>query len=114
VGDDKRLGVCFDTCHAFASGYDLRTEDSVRKTMDEFEQIIGRQNLFLFHLNDSKGALGGSKDRHEHIGKGAIGLKGMKALFALTDFKDVPAILETPIESEGDERRNLKAAKGLL
>ena len=73
IGDPSRTGVCFDTCHAFAAGYDLRTEADVRSTMSEFDKIVGNDRLYLIHLNDSKGELGGARDRHEDIGKGKIG-----------------------------------------
>ncbi len=114
IGDTSGTGVCFDTCHAFASGYDLRTEAAVKSTMDEFDRVVGKDNLYLIHLNDSKGELGGARDRHENIGKGKIGMKGLGALLRLEYLANVPVILETPVEKEGDDKRNLRVAKSLL
>ena len=111
---EKRMGVCFDTCHAFASGYDLRSEVAMKKTMEEFDVIIGRDFLKLIHLNDSKGDLGSAKDRHENIGEGKIGLEGFRALLGLKSFSQIPVILETPIEKVGDDRKNLDLTKSLL
>ncbi len=90
------LAVCYDTCHAFAAGYDIRTPQSYAKTMDEFQKTLGLDRLLLFHLNDSKTELGSRRDRHEHIGKGEIGLAGFKAIINDTRFAEVPKILETP------------------
>jgi len=114
IGDKGRLGVCFDTCHAFASGYDLRTDAAVDKTLDEFDDAIGLENLLLIHLNDSKGGLGDASDRHEDIGKGKIGKKGLGALLGNKRILQAPVVLETPIKKEGDDRRNLKTAKSLM
>jgi len=114
IGVPERTGVCFDTCHAFASGYDLRSPKTVKQIAVEFDKIIGIENLKLIHLNDSKGELGGSRDRHENIGEGRIGANGLKAVLLLDEFSQVPVILETPIEHEGDDKRNLAAAKSLM
>lgn len=76
VADKSRVGVCFDTCHAFAAGYDLRTPAAVKATLDEFDRVVGLQYLRAVHLNDSKGELGCGKDRHENIGKGQVCLRG--------------------------------------
>ncbi|MHB8568146.1 MAG: deoxyribonuclease IV [Nitrososphaerales archaeon] len=114
IGDSDRTGVCFDTCHAFASGYDLRNEKTVEKTMEEFDRTVGNDKLKLIHLNDSKGDLGGAKDRHENIGQGKIGLEGFKALISLKDYSSVPLVLETPVENEGDDKLNLSVVKSLI
>jgi deoxyribonuclease IV len=78
--DHPEVGICFDTAHAFASGYDLRTEKDVDATFTKFDTIVGLKRLKMSHCNDSKIELGGRKDRHEHLGKGFIGLKGFKAI----------------------------------
>lgn len=96
----ERLGICFDTCHAFAAGHDLRTETAYEKTINNFDRIIGLERLRCFHLNDSKKELGGRVDRHEHIGAGNIGLPGFKLLLNDQRFRDHPMILETPKEKD--------------
>jgi deoxyribonuclease IV len=107
----NKIGVCFDTCHAFASGYDLRTKTAVKKTLKEFDDIIGLEKLKLFHCNDSKFGLGEHKDRHEHLGKGKIGLAGFEALVKESRLKNVNFILETPKDTSQDDPRNLKILK---
>ena len=77
----KKIGVCFDTCHSFGAGYDFRTEKNYEALIDDFDSIIGLDNLYAIHINDSSGDLGAKLDRHEHIGKGKIGLKGFKLVF---------------------------------
>ena len=114
IDDRKRIGVCFDTCHAFASGYDLRKYDSVASTIKQFDREIGLHYLRLIHLNDSKGKLGDGKDRHENIGLGQIGMEGMKAILSSRELQDVPLILETPVEKKGDDRRNIETVKKLI
>lgn len=94
------FAVCFDTCHAFAAGYDLSTGEAYTATMAEFERLIGLQQLGLFHLNDSKKPCGARVDRHQHVGQGAIGAAGFRALMQDARFFHVPKIIETP---GGDE-----------
>ncbi len=101
------IGVCFDTCHAFTSGYDLRDKSAVKKTLDDFDKHIGLERLKLIHCNDSKFGLSEHKDRHEHLGKGKIGLKGFEALVKEPRLKHVNFILETPKDDKGDDPRNL-------
>ena len=110
----NRVGVCLDTCHAFAAGYDLSTVDSVRAAVKKFEVEIGLDKLFLIHLNDSKGKLGDGLDRHEHIGKGHIGLKGMSAILHEKELSHIPVVLETPLEEEGDDKRDIQTVKKLI
>lgn len=98
-----QLGICFDTAHAFASGYDLRNEAAVKKTFTSFNKILGLKRLKLIHANDSKVELNAKKDRHEHIGQGQIGLAGFQAIVALAQKQDIDLILETP-DLEGRER----------
>jgi deoxyribonuclease IV len=109
----ERFGVCFDTCHAFAYGYDIRTERGVLETFKKFDDTVGFENLKILHLNDSKGELGSNLDRHEHIGLGKIGEEGMKSVIRLANKKNIPIILETPIDSTRDDYTNLKMVKGL-
>ncbi len=102
-----KIGVCFDTCHAFASGYDLRTKQSVKKTLDLFEKVVGLDRLKLIHLNDSKHGFNSHKDRHEHLGSGKIGLQGFEALVKDKRLKNINMVLETPKDEAGDDPRNL-------
>lgn len=96
VEDKSRVGVCIDTCHAFAAGYDLATPEGYRSMCDEFGATIGWEYLKGVHLNDSKKELGSRVDRHENIGKGKIGLEGFKLIMRDDRFDDIPMILETP------------------
>lgn len=96
VNDKNRIGVCFDTCHALASGYDMRTEKAYSETLKKFNDIIGLDKIALFHINDSKKDLGTRVDRHEHIGYGFLGKKPFHFLMNDIRFKDIPMILETP------------------
>ncbi len=112
----ERVGVCFDTCHAFAAGYDIRTEKRYEKTFNDFDEIIGLENLCLFHLNDSKKGLGSRIDRHEHIGKGYIGKEGFKLLVNDERFEEIAGILETAPLSLGENsyKMNLEILRSLL
>jgi len=103
------IGICFDTAHAFESGYDLRDKKSVKKTFDEFNRFLGIKNLKLIHANDSKTGLGSRVDRHENIGQGKIGLKGFKAILSDQRLKNVNLITETP-DKELD-RKNIDILK---
>ncbi|GAH49326.1 unnamed protein product, partial [marine sediment metagenome] len=96
VNKKKRIGVCFDTCHVFSSGYEIRNRKDYEKTFEEFEKIIGIKRLKVFHLNDSKGDLGSRIDRHQHIGKGYLGLKPFKFILNDKRFQNIPMIIETP------------------
>lgn len=96
IDDRSRVAVCLDTCHVFAAGYDIRTEQGYQETMDAFDDIIGLEKLLLFHLNDSKGDFGSRVDRHEHIGKGQIGESAFRMLMADPRFAAVPKVIETP------------------
>ena len=96
VQDKSRMGVCIDTCHLFTSGYDIRDEDSYKKTFEEFEKVVGFKYLKGMHLNDSKPELGSRVDRHESIGKGKIGLKAFELIMNDERMDDMPLILETP------------------
>ena len=107
-----RIGVCFDTCHVFAAGYDIRTAKSYQATFNKFDKIIGLENLKAFHLNDAKSSLGSRVDRHEHIGKGKIGLEAFRLLVNNERFQHIPMIIETP-QSEEMHPMNLKVLRGL-
>ena len=111
--DSKRVGVCLDTCHLFASGYELRTPDGLDGTLDDFNRRIGLEKLKLVHLNDSKGDLGSGLDRHEHIGLGAIGKTGFKTILGCEKIRALPFILETPIDSRRDDLGNMLVARDL-
>ena len=95
----EKLGVCLDTCHVFDGGYDIK--DNLEEVLEEFDKIIGIDRLKAIHMNDSKNYLGCHKDRHEKIGKGAIGLEGMVKIINHKDLKDLPFFLETPNDIEG-------------
>jgi len=96
VDDAERMAVCVDTCHVFAAGYDIATERGYEKTFEDFDAVIGLGRLAAFHVNDSKREFGSRVDRHEHIGKGAIGKTGFRLLMNDDRFRTVPKILETP------------------
>ncbi|MGE3063142.1 MAG: deoxyribonuclease IV [bacterium] len=104
VKSNKRLFVCYDTCHTFAAGYDIRTKSSYEETMNAFDRIIGIKRLKLFHLNDSKNEFNTRKDRHEFIGKGFIGQDAFAYLMNDKRFKDIPMILEVPGNYEDFEK----------
>ena len=113
--DKKRISVCFDTQHAFAAGYDLRTEESYEKVFKEFDKIVGTRWLKAFHLNDSKKELGSRVDRHDHIGKGQIGLTAFRCLMNDPRFKDLPMSLETPKGPDlREDIENLAVLRGLI
>lgn len=115
VAEPERVAVCFDTCHAFAAGYDLRTPETYAATMAEFDRVIGLELLKCFHFNDSKGTLGNRKDRHEHIGKGGIGLSGFAHILNDPRFVHVPMILETPKSDDMHEDvENLAVLRSLI
>ncbi|VAW32199.1 Endonuclease IV [hydrothermal vent metagenome] len=105
VGDKERLGVCFDTCHVFAAGYDIRTLETYAQTMAAFDQTIGLDRIKCFHFNDSKHELGSRKDRHEHIGEGFIGSAGFANFVNDPRWANHAAHLETPKTKE-DEAGN--------
>ena len=109
----KKFGVCFDTCHAFVSGYDLRTEKSVKDTFAKFDDMVGLENLKILHLNDAKGEIGCNLDRHYHVGLGNIGEKGLSEVIKTANKKKIPIILETPIDNIRDDFENIRKVKEL-
>jgi deoxyribonuclease-4 len=113
--DGERLGVCLDTCHVFAAGYELRTPDGYVATMGEFDRVVGLEWLQAIHLNDSKGDLGSHKDRHDHIGKGYIGLAGFRHILNDARLAGLPALLETPKSDDlHEDRENLDVLRALV
>jgi deoxyribonuclease-4 len=112
LGDPHRLGICLDTCHCFAAGYDLRTMEAVEGTLRRFNRVARLGLLKLVHLNDSKAPLGSKIDRHEHIGLGMIGEEGFRSILR-SPLSTRPLILETPFSSMGDDRMNLLKVKKL-
>lgn len=111
---DRIAGICVDTCHAFSSGYDLTSGEGIEKLIGEIEKYIGLDKLKLIHLNDSKKPLGSGVDRHEHIGKGFIGIPGFRNLLSDERITNIPIILETPKKTEDDDRINLDTVFGIL
>ena len=113
--EGERLGVCLDTCHVFAAGYELRTPAGYAATMETFDQVIGLERLKVMHLNDSKGDLGSRKDRHEHIGKGHIGLEGFRHVLNDPRLAGLPGLLETPKSDDlHEDRQNLAVLRSLV
>ena len=104
-----RVGVCLDTCHVFAAGYDIRGGKGFEEVLRDFDRIVGLDRLALFHLNDSKGELGSRKDRHEHIGRGRIGEETFRRIVRARRFKGIPKIIETPggVSGGPGDQRNL-------
>ncbi len=113
VDNDPRLGLCFDTCHAFAAGYDLRKPAGLNVYLDELDASMGIDRMKLVHANDSKGELGSHLDRHEHIGEGKIGLAGFRHVINHPAFAKLAFIIETPRKGPEDEERNLATLRNL-
>jgi deoxyribonuclease IV len=123
MNDHRRVGVCLDTCHLLASGYDIATPEGYANTFKQFGRLIGFDRLQAFHLNDSKKPLGSRVDRHEHIGRGCIGLEAFRRLVNDRRFRGLPMLLETPKaegKAKGDiavdplDEANLNALRGLI
>ena len=106
-----RFGVCFDTCHAFAVGYDIRTIKQAKSVLKKFEELVGADNIKLLHLNDSRGPLGCNEDRHEHIGLGEIGEEGLAHFVTFAKTQKIPIILETPIDERRDDKENIRKVR---
>ena len=115
VAEGDRLGVCLDTCHVFAAGYDIATRDGYEKTWAEFDEVIGLERLKAIHLNDAKKDLGSRVDRHEHIGRGALGLEPFRMLLNDPRLREVPMILETPKGPDyAEDVENLATLRSLV
>lgn len=110
-----RFGICFDTCHTFAAGYDISSPDGYAGVMEQFDRILGIERLLCFHLNDTKKGLGSRVDRHEHIGKGVLGIEPFRCIMNDPRFANIPKIIETP-KSDNDEmdRENLAILRELV
>lgn len=106
VEDKDRVGVCIDTCHAFAAGYDLRTPETFTATIDKFNSIVGSSYLKAFHLNDSKAPFDSHRDLHANIGTGFLGLRAFHSVVNHADFQDMPMVLETPIDRKGADGKS--------
>jgi deoxyribonuclease-4 len=114
VREPERLRVCLDTAHLFAAGYEIGSESGVRKTFHEFDRVIGRNRLVAIHVNDSKTGLGSRVDRHEHIGKGQIGLDAFRFIMRSPRFSRIPKVLETPKGKDlAEDVVNLKTLRRL-
>lgn len=115
VKKKDRLKVCFDTCHTFAAGYNIATEEGYTETMAQFDSLIGLDKLVAFHINDSKKGLGSRVDRHEHLGKGTLGEAPFRFIMNDPRFVNIPKILETPKGKEMEEDRiNLAFLRNLV
>ena len=111
---DPRVGVCFDTCHAFASGYDVRTPEAAEATLDEWARVVGLERLEVVHCNDSQTSLGSNRDRHANIGTGQIGEGGFQALLHDPRLQKVPFVLEVPgFDGQGPDVANLEVLRRL-
>jgi len=107
-------GICLDTCHAFAAGYDLSVAKGIDRVLRRFDKVIGLGALKVIHLNDSKRSCGSRIDRHEKIGEGMIGINGFRAFLNHPEVRDIPLILETPREGDEDDIKNLKVVRRLI
>ena len=104
AGGRKRLGVCLDSCHLLASGYDIRTAEGLSDVLDEFDRVVGLDRLGSLHVNDSKTALGSNRDRHANLGEGEIGVEGCAAFLSEPRFEGLPCVFEGPgVEGKGVE-----------
>ncbi len=107
------IGFCLDTCHLLAAGYDVSTANGLRSAVREADRVLGMANVRVIHTNDSKSPLGSRLDRHEHIGEGFIGEEGFRRILAHPKLRSKPFILETPVDKEGDDHRNVEKLKKL-
>jgi deoxyribonuclease IV len=110
---DLPVGYCLDTCHLLASGHDIASELGLKRTVAEIERVLGMANVHVIHANDSKGALGSHIDRHQNIGEGYIGLDGFRRILTHPKLRGKAFILETPVDKDGDDKRNVDTLKQL-
>jgi len=110
----ERVGVCLDTAHTFESGYDIKTKAGLEKTLKEFDRLVGLDKIKVVHFNDSLSTIGSHVDRHQHIGKGNIGPAAMKRIINHPGLKDAAFIMETPKETDRDDKRNMAVVKKML
>ena len=113
VEHQERIGICFDTCHAFVAGYELRTEKSLNEVMQHFDEVIGLKKLKLIHLNDAKAGLNSRRDRHEHIGLGYIGEDGFRVILKDEHIRELPMVLETPVDNRRGDIENIRKVREL-
>ena len=111
VGNPKNVGVCLDTAHAFEAGYDIKTKAGFQKTFNLFDKLIGLNSIKVVHFNDSLSLLGSHVDRHQHLGKGEIGLEALGRIINHPGLKSAAFIMETPKESDKDDKRNIAIAR---
>lgn len=114
IRDKKKMGICLDTCHAYAAGYDISRREGLEDVLEEIDNYFGMDGLKVIHINDSKYPLASRKDRHTHIGQGYIGLEGFRFLINHPSLKHLPFILETPKDTEEDDLRNINLVKSLF
>jgi deoxyribonuclease-4 len=114
IDERRRVGICFDTAHAYAAGYDLHSPRGVEETLQRFNAVLGFDALKVIHLNDSQAGLGSGRDRHEHIGMGYIGERGFRAFLKHEAVRNLPLIMETPIDERRDEAGNMEKLRELL
>jgi deoxyribonuclease-4 len=110
---DLKIGFCIDTCHCLVSGYNVSSEAGLKETVAKMDRVLGLENVRVIHANDSKGALGSNLDRHDHIGHGYIGEDGFRRILNHPKLRTKAFILETPVDEEGDELRNMETLKKL-
>jgi len=113
IKQKERVGLCLDTAHAFLAGYNIAEKEGLEAMLKEIDEQVGIKLIKLIHLNDAKGELGSKHDRHDHIGKGSIGLEGMKRIINHPKLKNIPLILETPKKTETDDMMNLTLVRKL-
>ncbi len=114
LDDAAGIGLCYDTCHGFAAGYDIRRKKDIDALAGKIDATVGLQRLKGMHLNDCLRDLGSHVDRHWHIGEGKIGLDGFKMLLNHPAFREIPKVMETPKETEEDDPRNMRTVKSLV
>jgi deoxyribonuclease-4 len=113
IEKSDRIGICFDTCHAFAAGYELRTKEGLEATLGQLDGTLGTGRLKVIHVNDTKGDLGSGLDRHEHIGMGFIGEDGFRHILHHPVFAPLPLVCETPVDDRRDDRGNIRKVREL-
>lgn len=113
IKEKSRVGLCLDTAHAYLAGYNLATKDGLKNLIDEIDALVGTKLIKLIHLNDAAGELGCHHDRHDHIGRGHIGLSGMKRIINHPKLKNIPMVLETPKSTQNSDKENLALARKL-
>lgn len=111
VGKKGKIGVCLDTAHTFEAGYDIRTKEGLKNTFAKFDKLLGLENIRVVHFNDSLSAVESHVDRHQHLGKGDIGFTALSRIINEPRLKNAAFIMETPKESDNDDKRNIAAAK---